>query len=170
MDGWMDGWMDGRRTKGTTAVKSDDGRQTRKKRTDRKKRYTNDHFVVLRVLGCAAVTCSLRFRDSESTTQALEAQDMGNYEAVRIRATHWAILVQGWHSAVNVIAATTNAMTDEPHRSTLIRFLLDRALGGSDGEHATRLGVLLRMQRVARVVMVRRWAKAVLLCWYLRLS
>jgi hypothetical protein len=58
-----------------------------RRREEDDQRYTNNHFVVLRVLGYAAAGCWSRFRVSESTTQALDAQDMGNYEAVRIRET-----------------------------------------------------------------------------------
>ena len=57
-----------------------------------------------------------RFSDFPSPQQqALEAQDMGKSpKPLGYGLTHWAILVQGWHSAVERDSGTANAMADEP--------------------------------------------------------
>jgi hypothetical protein len=90
----------------------------------------------------------------------------GNHQAVRIRETHWAILVQGWPTWHSGVIAATNAITD---RAALINAhsLLVRLLGGRHGDHATTFGVLANAESGSSGSTV---GKMVCPGWYLRLS
>jgi hypothetical protein len=169
--------MDGRRTKGTTAVKSDEGRQTRRKRNgDEKKRYTNDDLVVLRVLGSDAAACWSLFRLSESTTTGIRSPRHGEIiKAVRIRETvepTGLSLCRDGIRLSNVIAAprTPWQMSRVDQRS--FASFWPGPLGGRVHTANTRQGLVCFAD--AESGSSSKWfdggRKVVLLWWYLRLS